>query len=270
SRAARLHRRPLRALRRRGPAGLRRRPGAGPRPAGALGARLRVRAGPDRDRLGVRSLSPPRRRLDPGAPDGTGRAVPAGVRPVSDREEPPLGQSTDGPDRWGRRLDSPWTWLAGITLLTAACTQGLLRFAPWEKVVPDFICYWAAGKLVAAGQSPYDEARQTRLQHERGWDRATDGLGAYDFLPYDYPPWFAAGCALPVPLGYEGSKAAWFALNLELLLLAGYLLRDAVPGLPRSVPPVAVPIFGLSVVALFVGQTSLAVLFLVALAWRLL
>ncbi len=152
-----------------------------------------------------------------------------------------MEKRTDGRNRWRRRIDSPGVWLAGLTLLTAACVQGLLAIAPWEKIEPDFICYWAAGKLVASGQSPYDEALQTQIQHERGWDKATDGLGHYDFLPYYYPPWFAAGCALLVPLGYDGAKVAWFALNLELLLLAGYLLRDAVPGVPRSVPPVAVP-----------------------------
>jgi hypothetical protein len=170
---------------------------------------------------------------------------------------------------WGRLSGSPWTWLLGITL-TAAGVLGLVVVAPWEKINPDFICYWAAGKIVAAGQSPYDEALQTQIQHERGWDKATDGLGHYDFLPYYYPPWFAAACALLVPLGYDGAKVAWFALNLELLLLAAYLLRDAVPGVPRSVPPVAVPLFGLSVVALFVGQTSILMLFLAALAWKLL
>jgi hypothetical protein len=175
----------------------------------------------------------------------------------------------DQRDWWGRLSGSSWTWLVGITLLTAACVQGLLVVAPWEKINPDFICYWAAGKIVAAGESPYDGALQTQIQHERGWDKTTDGLGHYDFLPYYYPPWFAAGCSLLVPLGYDGAKVAWFALNLELLLLAGYLLRDAVPGVPRSVPPVAVPLFGLSVVALFVGQTSILMLFLAALAWKL-
>jgi hypothetical protein len=171
--------------------------------------------------------------------------------------------------QWGRLVDSPGVWLAGITLLTAACVQGLIVFAPWDKINPDFICYWAAGKIVAAGQSPYDEALQTQIQHERGWDKDTDGLGYYGFLPYYYPPWFAAGCALLVPLGFDQAKVAWFAFNLELLLLAGYLLRDAVPGVPHSVPPAVVPLFGLSVVALFVGQTSIVMLFLAALAWKL-
>ena len=164
----------------------------------------------------------------------------------------------------------PWIWLAGITLLTLVCVQGLLVIAPWEKTVPDFICYWAAGKLVAAGESPYDEARQTRIQHECGWDKATDGLDRYDFLPYYYPPWFAAFCSLLIPLGYQGAKIAWFSLSLELLFLSGYLLRDAVPGLGRSVPVVAVPLFVLSVISLFVGQTSIPILFFAAVGWRLL
>ncbi len=181
-----------------------------------------------------------------------------------------MDQRTDGRVQWGRLIDSPGVWLAGVTLVTAACIQGLLVLAPWDKIDPDYICYWAAGKIVDAGQSPYDETLQTRIQQERGWHKATDGLGHYEFLPYYYPPWFAAGCALLVPLGYDGAKVAWFALNLELLLLAGYLLRDAVPGVPRSVPPVAVPLFGLSVVALFVGQTSILILFLAALVWKLL
>jgi hypothetical protein len=171
--------------------------------------------------------------------------------------------------RWAGPIDSPSVWLAGLTLLTVACVWLLLAIAPWEKIVPDYVCYWAAAKLVASGQSPYDEELQTRLQHEHGWNKATDGLGLYDFLPYYYPPWFAAGCAVFVPLGYDGAKIAYFALNLDLLLVAGYLLRDAVPGLPRSVPPVMVPIFALSVVALFVGQTSILMLFLVALTWKL-
>ena len=181
-----------------------------------------------------------------------------------------MDEATRWRDRFGRLIDVPWVWLPGLTLLAVACVVGLRAVAPWEKITPDYICYWAAGKLVASGQSPYDEVLQTRIQQERGWDRVKDGLGHYDFLPYYYPPWFAAGCALLVPLGYDGAKAAWFFLNLELLLLSGYLLRDAVPGVPRSVPPVLVPLFALSVVALFVGQTSILMLFLIALAWKLL
>jgi hypothetical protein len=160
--------------------------------------------------------------------------------------------------------------VAGLTLLTMLCVWGLTVVAPWEKLVPDYICYWAASELVANGQSPYDDALQTKIQHQHGWDREKDGLGKYDFLPYYYPPWFAA-CLTPLlRFGFEGAKIAWLAVNLELLLLTGYLLRDAVPGVPRSIPLATVPMFALSVVALFVGQTSIPMIFLVALSWKLL
>ena len=172
--------------------------------------------------------------------------------------------------RLGHANLRPVTWLAAITLVTTLCVWRLLEIAPSERLVPDFICYWSAAKIIASGHSPYDVALQTELQHHLGWDKATDGLGKFDFLPYYYPPWFAAACALLIPLGYQGAKFAWFFINFELLLVTGYLLRDAVPGLPRSVPLVAVPIFILSVISLFVGQTSIPILFLAALAWRLL
>ena len=106
--------------------------------------------------------------------------------------------------RMGSANLRPWIWLTGITLLTMICVQVLLVIAPWDKIVPDFICYWAAGKLVASGESPYDEALQARIQHECGWDKATDGLGKFDFLPYYYPPWFAASLlACSIPAGHS-------------------------------------------------------------------
>ena len=104
----------------------------------------------------------------------------------------------------------------GITLGVSAPWPGG-RSMPWEKMFPDYITYWTAGKLVASGQSPYDVDRQIRSSAIwGGTDRPTGG--APDFLPYYYPPWFALGCTLLVPLGYEGGKIAWFFLNLELLL----------------------------------------------------
>ena len=76
-----------------------------------------------------------------------------------------------------------------------------LRLGPagdraWENMVPDFVCYWAAGEAIASGHSPYEVGLQAGIQRRCGWDKLRDGLGKYDFLPYYYPPWFAAGCAL--------------------------------------------------------------------------
>ncbi len=170
----------------------------------------------------------------------------------------------------GRIKESPWTWSAGITLLSVALVMASQAVMPKRKMFPDYITYWTAGKLLAGGQSPYDVDRQIQIQRALGWDRSINGRGALDFLPYYYPPWFALGCTLLVPLGFEGGKPAWFFLNLEMLFLTGFVLRDAVPGVPRSIALAAVPLGLFSVEALIAGQTTILILFLTALAWKLL
>lgn len=141
---------------------------------------------------------------------------------------------------------------------------------PWEKMFPDFLAYWTAGKIIAEGRSPYDADLQTRIQRDYGWDKATNGRGVLDFLPYYYPPWFGLACTLFLPLGYETGKAAWFFLNLQMLFLTGFLLKDRVAGLSRSIPLVAVPLFFFSALALLLGQTSILIVFLAAVVWTLL
>ncbi len=94
-------------------------------------------------------------------------------------------------------------------------------------------------------------------------------MGIYEFLPFYYPPWFAMLCAAFFPLGYEGARIAWLVVNIELVFLTGYLLREAVPGVPRSVPLAVVPLFVFTVAAVIVGQTSPLIFFLIVLAWRL-
>jgi hypothetical protein len=160
--------------------------------------------------------------------------------------------------------------LAGITLLSAACVLIGRAIMPWDKMFPDFISFWTAGRLMADGQSPYDVDLQARIQRDLGWDKATNGRGVLDFLPFYYPPWCGLAYTLFLPLGYEAGKGACFFLNLEMLFLTGFLLRDRVAGLPRSIPVVAVPVFFFSVLALLLGQTSILIMFLAAVAWRLL
>jgi hypothetical protein len=166
--------------------------------------------------------------------------------------------------------NQPWVWITGITLISVVCVAASVPVIPKDKLMPDFICYWTAGTLVASGQSPYDAALQTQIQEAMGWDRATDGLGKYDFLPYYYPPWFAVALTLLLPLGYEGARVAWYFLNVELLFLSGYLLSLTVTRVPRRIPVVAVPLFILSVISVLVGQTAIPILFLASLAWMLL
>jgi hypothetical protein len=148
-------------------------------------------------------------------------------------------------------------WLGVVTL-------------PWKGWFPDFICYWAAGEILASGQNPYNVQLQTDVQRAHGWEREISGLGIYDFLPYFYPPWFGMIWVLLLPLGYNAAKVAWFFVNVELTLVAAHLLRPAVPVAPRWVPFVlaAFSLFTLACVVL--GQTAIVVLFLAALSWRLL
>ena len=134
-------------------------------------------------------------------------------------------------------------WVVGFAVLTTLLVWAGRAVIPPGKACPDYICYWAAGKNLAAGQSPYDVDAQTRIQHALGWDKTKDGLGIYEFLPFYYPPWFAMLCAAFVPLGYETARIAWQVVNLELVLLTAYLLRDLVPGVPRAVPLAVVPLF---------------------------
>jgi hypothetical protein len=160
-------------------------------------------------------------------------------------------------------------WLA-VLVVPAILLVPIARAALPATMSPDFICYWTAGEAIAAGRSPYDVGLQARLQHVRGWDKGKDGLGIYDFMPYYYPPWFGALFVAVLPLGFATAKAAWAVVNAELLILTGYLLREATPVVPRYLPMVVVPLFALSVVSVILGQTSPLILFLIVAAWRLL
>jgi hypothetical protein len=141
---------------------------------------------------------------------------------------------------------------------------------PEKTISVDFVCYFSAAKTTASGRSPYDPELQAEVQHALGWRQATSGFGVYDYLPYFYPPWFALALVPLLPLGYPAAKLFFFFLNIELALVAGYLLRDAVPGAPRRLAAVLPLLFVFSVVCTLLAQTSLLMLFLAVLAWKLL
>jgi hypothetical protein len=156
--------------------------------------------------------------------------------------------------------------LTGVALLIVWVGRSVL---PWNEMFPDFVCYWASGLIVASGQDVYDAELQARVQQEYGWDKATKGLGLYDSLPYFYPPWMGLACTLLVPLGFETAKVVWFFGNVELALLSGYLLGTVV-AVPRWVPLVLVATFAFTLACVLLAQTSIVMLFLLVVAWRLL
>jgi len=160
--------------------------------------------------------------------------------------------------------------LAFLTALAIFFVWGGPQVMPWDRMFPDFISHWTAGEILASGQSPYSSELQTRVHQKYGFDKAANGLGIYDFLPFYYPPWFAFLWVLAVPLGFAGAKVAWFFINVELSLLTGYLLKQALPGIPGWIPLTIVPCFLFTITIVVLGQTSIFVFFLIVLGWRLL
>ncbi len=140
----------------------------------------------------------------------------------------------------------------------------------WKELFPDFISFWAAGKNLASGRSPYDVQDQIDVQYAYGWDKETTGRGIYDFLPYYYPPWLGLVWVLFLPLGFAAAKLLWFFLNVELTLVSGYLLRRAVPRAPPWMSVLLASLSFFTLACVLLGQTSILVLFLAVVSWRLL
>jgi hypothetical protein len=172
----------------------------------------------------------------------------------------------------------PWGELAALTLAAVLLVGVGRAVLPWDAMFPDFISHWTAGKILSSGQSPYDIELQTRIQREHGWDKETTGRGIYEFLPFYYPPWFGflwvpavlLESQHVVPWGFQEAKVAWFFINVELTLVAGYLLHRSVPRVPTPVPIIMAPVLAFSVACVLLGQTAMIIFFLITLAWRLL
>ena len=190
--------------------------------------------------------------------------------PPSEEREPALDNLTDWRTGFGRLIDSPWFWLAGITLLTAACVQGLLVVAPWDKIDPDFICYWAAGEDRRLGPEPLrrgapdpDSARARLGQGDR---RA----GPVRFPPLLLSPLVRRRLRPPGPAGIRRSEGR-LVRPQPRAAPAGGLSRCATPspacrGRCRRWPS---PFSASRSSRCSSGQTSILMLFLAALAWKL-
>ena len=93
--------------------------------------------------------------------------------------------------RWLALLAS----IVGFVVTTTVLVQLIAPRMSWQKPCPDYVCYWAAGNLLAHGESPYDFAKLERLEQEYGWNKDTDGLGVYAFSPTTILLPCSASCA---------------------------------------------------------------------------
>jgi len=206
-------------------------------------------------------------------------------------------QRTDGRVHWTRGLEvvasRPFLWtmsghlmpsqaptpsapprrlaaVAAIAFATVVLVGAARHQIPPGNVCPDFIQFWTAAKLLGSGLDPYDPGNQASVQRDLGWNKAEEGLGLYDFLPYYYPPWLGLAFLPFLPLGYPLAKMVWLVVGAELLAASGWLLKDTIRGISATVAIVMVAAFGFSIKAVAMGQVAPLVLFLVALAWWLL
>jgi len=155
-------------------------------------------------------------------------------------------------------------WLLALPILAV----GLRPLVIARGLAPDYIQFWSASNIVLEGGNPYDPTLQARYSADQGWRVEVEGAGHWAYLPYYYPPWLALALTPLVPLGFATAKCAWFAMLVESVVLAAWLLRRAGPQ-PTMLVGLCLG-FGVWPVTLSIGQTAPLVVLLVAAAWRLL
>jgi hypothetical protein len=128
----------------------------------------------------------------------------------------------------------------------------------------DFYDYWAAGVLLNRGQSPYDVAALTAVQHAAGVHSET-GTG------YSYPLFFAQLMRPLALLGIQQAAVIFSVLSAIALLVAIAVLLGAIPRLTWLVAVLGGAAAGLFPPvngSLYFGQANLVVLLLLAVAYR--
>ena len=149
-----------------------------------------------------------------------------------------------------------YRWLRWPLLLLAVA--GLIPFAAWRLTQPDILQwddtveYWAAGRLNAMGQNPYDPEAIHRLERQAGRPLEVP-------LMMWNPPWLLA---LVMPLGllpYPFARSLWFLLHLTVVLFAivliGKKMRSPSP-LNQGLAVLAGFSFGPTLYALKIGHVT--------------
>jgi len=145
-------------------------------------------------------------------------------------------------------------------LLLAAYAGTVIRIAADSGFI-DFAHYYAYAIHVARGGDPFDPSATARLNEALGLRSA----GA----PLKYPPLFYVAMRPWTWLPFRASALAWLALGQVLLVAtAALVLRQRAAEPTRLVALLAIVALSQPLVeTLYLGQTNVALLFLLALGW---
>src|SRR5688572_17650554 len=116
---------------------------------------------------------------------------------------------------------SPVRWYAlrlALLVALAGLAWQLARLSDPTRTSPDdFISSWAAGRLVAAGQNPYDANEVLAVQRTAHWTKD---------IPYRiwYPPWAMPILAAFGVLPYAIGRFLWYLVTLAACLGSADLL----------------------------------------------
>src|SRR6266851_3029337 len=110
---------------------------------------------------------------------------------------------------------------AGVLLAAVLLVQQMSRLLADRSIMPpdDFVEYWAAGRLNAQGENPYDGAELLPLEKEAGRETfPVDSSGHEVAVMMWNPPW-----TLPVvmPIGLLDARVGqllWLLLNLGVIV----------------------------------------------------
>jgi hypothetical protein len=155
-----------------------------------------------------------------------------------------------------------------VVFICIAAQVGLLYSlrASIRKGSPDFIDFYAAGRIVASGNASrlYDLAYQAQIE-----GIAAGRSNSNYILPFVHPPYFALWMAIIGLLPYPAAYYVWWGCNQCFFWLALLVLDRALGG--STLRPERIACAGLLflpvAVAFWQGQDSLLMLFLFSLAY---
>ncbi len=104
------------------------------------------------------------------------------------------------------------TWRGTLLLAASLVVFSFVLVAlPIQWPLDDFVEYWAAGKLNAAGRNPYEPAAMLEEQRRVGWQPSTPDM-MYN------PPWTLA---LAMPMGamtFQAARSIWLPVQIVITL----------------------------------------------------